>query len=109
MTVDRTHAGAIQRCTIRIHEGKGVDLGSTGGIGTRSWEGSLHPPSRQATRTSVDHHHPIRSSPTPVVPAGMWLTSRMGRGGPQNMESPATRPAVRSNLLERSESEPRLA
>lgn len=39
----------------------------------------------------------------------MWLTSRMRMGVPQNMESPATRPAVRSNLLERSESEPRLA
>ena len=109
MTVDCAQASAIQRCTIKIHEGKGMDLGRTYGIGTTSWGGSLHPPSRQPTRTSIDHHHPIGSSPTPVVLAGAWRTTEMRMGTPNNMEPSLTPPALRRDLLAWIQGEPRLA
>lgn len=103
-----TQASVTQRCTLRPHKTQGVDFGQCGGSGRRPRSGSLHPPSRQAANTSVDHHHPIGSRPTSVIAAGAWLTTGMGMGTPDHMESSLAPPALRRDLLAWIQSEPRL-
>ena len=100
MTVVWPQASVTQQRTLWTHKTKGMGLGRSDGSRIRPWNGSFHPPSRQTTRTSIDHHHPTGSRPKPVGPAKDRNPTRMGMGTTENNESQATAPALGCDLLE---------